>query len=148
MAKRQINVGIVGWGFAGPVFHAPVVDAVPGMKTIAILKRSGSPSDTLWPGAKTVTSMEEFLAISDLDLVVVASPTYNHFEIASQVIHAKKHVVVDKPFTVTQAEALRLTDLAKRAGVICSVYHNRRRVLPRRQHCCDNRAIADGITMS
>lgn len=62
----------------------------------------------------------------DIDLVVIATPNDTHFPLAKAALEAGKHVVVDKPFTVTLSQARELENLAKHCGRILSVFHNRR----------------------
>ena len=62
----------------------------------------------------------------DIDVVIITSPNATHYEYTRLAIEAGKHVVVEKPFTVTSAEADQLIDLAKQKGVLLTVYHNRR----------------------
>jgi scyllo-inositol 2-dehydrogenase (NADP+) len=107
----MLNVGLVGFGFAGKVFHAPVIRAVEGLHLAAIERRD----------------VEAVLA-RHVDLVVIATPNTSHHPIAKQCLLAGCHVVVDKPFTTTLAEAEELVELAKQQGRVLSVYQNRRYV--------------------
>lgn len=120
----MLNVGIVGWGFAGKVFHAPIIRAVEGMRLAAIVQRSGQP-DPAYRDVEFVRTIDELLQ-RDIDLVVVATPNPTHHPIAKQSLLAGKHVVVDKPFTVALAEAEDLIAVARKKKKILSVYHNRR----------------------
>ena len=122
----MINVGIVGFGFAARVFHAPVISAVTGLKLRAIVQRSGYDASQLHPKATQVRSVEELLAIAEIQLVVIATPNTSHYSLAKQCLIAGKDVVVDKPFTTTYAEAKELVDLARQSGRLLTVYQNRR----------------------
>ncbi len=115
----MLDVGLVGFGFAGKVFHAPVIRAVPGLRLAAIVQRSG--------GSDFVHSVEELLT-RPVELVVIATPNASHYPIAKQCLLAGRHVVVDKPFTTTVAEAEELVRLAAEQRRVLSVYHNRRYV--------------------
>ena len=119
-----MNVGLVGFGFAGKVFHAPVIRAVDGLRLTTIVQRHGSP-DPKYGDVTFVRSVEAMLA-RDIDLVVVATPNTSHHPIAKQALLAGKHVVVDKPFTPTLAEAEDLVQVAKRQGRLVTVYQDRR----------------------
>lgn len=121
-----LNVGLVGYGFASKTFHAPLIAAVPGLKLVAV-----SSSDPLkvradWPELAVEASPEALFARPDLDLVVIPTPNETHYPLARAALAAGKHVVVDKPFTVSLAEARELAALAKDAGRVLSVFHNRR----------------------
>lgn len=121
----MINVGIVGFGLAGKVFHAPFVSAVEGMNLAAIVRRSGE-ADPKYPNVRFVRSVPELLAMKEIDLVVVATPNDLHAPIAKQALLAGKHVVVDKPFTTTLQEAEELVALAGKQKRIVTVFQNRR----------------------
>ena len=120
----MLNVGLVGFGFAGKVFHAPVIRAVEGLRLTAIVQRHGAP-DPLYTDVEFVRSVDELLN-RPIDLVVVATPNTSHHPIAKQCLLAGRHVVVDKPFTTTLAEAEDLVETAARQQRIVTVYQDRR----------------------
>src|SRR5213595_56194 len=120
----MLNVGLVGFGFAGKVFHAPVIRAVEGLRLTTIVQRHGSP-DARYPDVEFVHSVDEMLT-RKIDLVVVATPNTSHHPIAKQCLLAGRHVVVDKPFTPTLADALDLVQIAKQQQRIVTVYQDRR----------------------
>jgi len=122
----MINVGLVGFGFAGRVFHAPIISAVAGLQLRAILQRSGNEAALSYPSARIVSSMDELLAIDEIKLVVIATPNVFHYPLARQCLLAGRHVVVDKPFTTTYREAADLVGLAKQHGRLLTVYQNLR----------------------
>src|SRR3989442_15490135 len=99
----MLNVGLVGFGFAGKVFHAPVIRVVEGPRLPTIVQRSGPP-DPRYPDAAFVRSVDELLTRA-IDLVVIATPNTSHHPIAKQCLLAGRPVVIDKPFTTTVAEA-------------------------------------------
>ena len=120
----MLNVGLVGFGFAGKVFHAPVIRAVEGLRLTTIVQRHGAP-DPLYADVEFVRSVDELLN-RPIDLVVVATPNTSHHPIAKQCLLAGRHVVVDKPFTTTLAEAEDLVETAARQQRIVTVYQDRR----------------------
>lgn len=120
----MLNVGIVGFGFAGKVFHAPVIRAVAGLRLTTVVQRQGSP-DPRYPDVEFVPSVDALLA-RPIDLVVVATPNTSHYPITKQCLLAGRHVVVDKPFTTTVAEAQELVALGKSQARVLSVYQERR----------------------
>lgn len=120
----MLNVGLVGFGFAGKVFHAPVIRAVDGLRLSTIVQRHGSP-DPKYTDVEFVRSVEELLT-RQIDLVVVATPNTSHHPIARQALLAGKHVVVDKPFTPAMAEAQDLVRVAREQRRIVTVYQDRR----------------------
>ena len=122
----MINVGLIGFGLAGRSFHAPVIGAVNGLRLAAILQRSGDEAAKLYPDARIVRSVEELLAMSDVRLIVVATPNDTHHPIARQCLAADRDVVVDKPLAPTKEEALDLVKFAQERGRLLTVYQNRR----------------------
>ena len=122
----MIEVGLVGFGLAGRAFHAPVIRAVPGLHLAAILQRSGNEAAENYPDVRIVQSVDELLAMREIQLVVIATPNDTHFDLAKQCLAAGRDVVVDKPFTTTLEEARALVGFAKEAGRLITVYQNRR----------------------
>src|SRR5467141_3716496 len=104
----MINVGLIGFGLAGRAFHAPVIRAVHGLRLAAIVQRSGNEAAELYPDVRIVRSPEELLAISDIQLIVIATPNDTHYFLARQCLAAGRDVVVDKPLTPTLGEACDL----------------------------------------
>lgn len=122
----MINVGLIGFGLAGRAFHAPVIHAVHGLRLAAIVQRTGNEAAELYPDARIVRSVEELLAISDIRLVVIATPNDTHYSIARQCLAAGRDVVVDKPLTPTLDEARDLIQFAQERRRLLTVYQNRR----------------------
>jgi scyllo-inositol 2-dehydrogenase (NADP+) len=126
VAKAEVGVAVVGFGLAGRVFHAPFVSAVPGLKLEAIVQRKGDEAGKAYPKARTLRSFEDALRDAAIQLIVVATPNETHFPFAKQALQAGKHVVVDKPFAATSAQAKELWQLAWEKGVVLAPFHNRR----------------------
>jgi predicted dehydrogenase len=123
---NPINVGLVGFGLAGQVFHAPLIHANPNLHLSHILERRGDEAKKRYPEAKIVRDLESLLRESSVHLIVVATPNTSHLEIAAQSLQAGKHVVVDKPFTITSTDADELIAISKKVGRVLSVFQNRR----------------------
>lgn len=123
---RTVQVGLIGFGLGGRVFHAPIIRAVPGLQLAAIVERSGNSARAAYPDVRVVRSVSELLSIDSVELVVVTTPNPTHLDLARQCLEAGRHVVVDKPFTTTSAEAEELVRLAKERNRLITVYHNRR----------------------
>jgi len=122
----MIRVGLVGFGMAGRVFHAPLISSVEGLELAAVLERRTDQAATRYPGIVTYRSLEEMLEDASLGLFVVATPSGTHFEIARQILKAGKNVVVDKPMAVQSAQVAELMELATTHGAALAVFHNRR----------------------
>jgi predicted dehydrogenase len=111
---------------SGKLFHAPFIAVHPGFELYSVLERSKKQVQEIYPAVKSVSSMEEILNDPEVELVVVNTPNYTHFEYASKALMAGKHVVVEKPFTVNAEEAAILIKIAEEQNRILTVYHNRR----------------------
>ena len=122
----MIDVGLIGFGLAGRAFHAPVIRATPGLRLAAILQRHGNEAAEKYPDVRVVRNVEELLSMSEVRLVVIATPNDAHAPIARQCLEAGRDVVVDKPFATTLREAAELVELARKCGRLITVYHNRR----------------------
>jgi len=127
----QLNVAVVGFGPAGAVFHAPLIAAEPRMRVAAIVTGSAeraAQAQAEHPDARILPSADDLFGAAgkQIDLVVVAAPNDAHAPLARAALAAGKPVVVDKPVTPTAAEARELIELADRAGLLLSVFQNRR----------------------
>jgi predicted dehydrogenase len=126
MAEREVGVGVIGFGLGGRVFHAPFVSAVPGLRLVSIMQRTGDEAAKAYPGVKIERSIDGTLADKSIEVVVVSTPNETHFALAKRVLEAGKHVIIDKPFAPTAAEALELGRIAKSKGLLAIPFHNRR----------------------
>jgi predicted dehydrogenase len=126
MTSRTLRAGLVGYGFAGQTFHAPVLSAVPGLELAAVASSRPHKVHADWPGVAVVPDAAALVGRPDIDLVVVATPNAQHHPVAKAALEAGKHVVVDKPFTLDVAEARELELLARRNNRLLAVYQNRR----------------------
>ncbi|MDM4207630.1 oxidoreductase [Klebsiella spallanzanii] len=121
-----IRVGLIGYGYASKTFHAPLISGTPGMTLAAVSSSDQSKVLADWPANKVVSDPRQLFDDSAIDLVVIPTPNDTHFPLAKAALEAGKHVVVDKPFTVTLSQARELDAIAKREGRLLSVFHNRR----------------------
>jgi len=121
-----INTAILSFGMSGQIFHAPFLQVVPGFNFYAVWERTKNSAGQKYPSVKTYRTLQELLADPAVELVVVNTPNYTHYEYTKSALLAGKHVVVEKPFVVTVAEGEELIALAKQQNKVLSVYHNRR----------------------
>jgi scyllo-inositol 2-dehydrogenase (NADP+) len=124
--EKIINTAIIGFGLSGRVFHAPFIYNHPGFSLASVVERKGQSARELFPGVRIVTDYKQLLKDESLDLVVVATPNIHHFGQAKALLEAGKHVVIEKPFTPTSAEADELINIAAKSGKKIFVYQNRR----------------------
>lgn len=123
---RDLNVALVGYGFAGKTFHAPLIAAVDGLNLHTVVSSNAAKVQADFPQARVVANLDEALCDDAIDLVVIATPNMLHATQASAALNAGKHVVVDKPFTVTLAEAENVIADGEKNQRLLSVFQNRR----------------------
>lgn len=126
LRMSAIGVGLVGFGKAGRLFHAPLIEAVRGLRLRTIVQRHGDDALEHHPDVSLLRDSDALLRDANIALVVIATPNDTHFDLARAALEAGKHVVVDKPFTVTAAEAAELIDLARSVRRLVTVFQNRR----------------------
>jgi predicted dehydrogenase len=122
----QINVGLVAFGMSGEFFHAPFIHANPNLHLKSVVERHEEKSKRKYPYVNVVRSLDELIADDSISLVVITTPNHLHYEMAEKCMQAGKHVVIEKPFTVTSADADALIEMAKKNNVLLTVYQNRR----------------------
>jgi predicted dehydrogenase len=122
----MINTALVSFGMSGKVFHAPFIATNPNFNLVGSWERSTKNIEAAYPGTKSYNSYEELLADTNIDLVVVNSPNDTHYAYTKSALLAGKHVVCEKAFTNTSAEAQELDELAQKKGLKLAVYQNRR----------------------
>lgn len=121
-----IRTGIIGYGFATRTFHAPLIEGTPGLSLVAVSSSDAAKVGADRPGLDVPDTPQALIARPDIDLVIIPTPNDTHFPLARAALEAGKHVVVDKPFTLTVKEAHELSALATRQSRVLSVFHNRR----------------------
>ena len=126
MDEPRLKVGLIGYGYAGKTFHAPLIAAVPALQLVAVASSDAAKVHADWPDVAVFATPAELIGRDDLDLVVIATPNDTHHPLARAALLAGRHVVVDKPFTVALGDARELVALARRRRRVLSVFHNRR----------------------
>ncbi|MFF7769628.1 Gfo/Idh/MocA family oxidoreductase [Streptomyces massasporeus] len=125
-----LRVGLVGYGLAGSVFHAPLIAATEGLALDTVVtsnpeRRQQARAE--FPDVRLAATPDElFDRAAELDLIVVASPNKTHVPLARTALEAGLPVVVDKPVAGTAAEARELAALAEERELLLSVFQNRR----------------------
>ncbi|MGA4664063.1 oxidoreductase [Enterobacter ludwigii] len=122
----SIRVGLIGYGYASKTFHAPLIAGTPGMALAAVSSSNATKVHADWPSVPVVSEPKHLFNDPNIDLIVIPTPNDTHFPLAKAALEAGKHVIVDKPFTVTLSQARELDALAKSFGRVLSVFHNRR----------------------
>ncbi len=123
---QPVQTALCSFGMSGRVFHAPFISLQPGLSLYAVFERSKQQAGEYYPGIISYPTLEALLADPTVELVVVNTPNYTHYEYAKKALLAGKHVVVEKPFTTITTEAAELAALAQQQGKVLSVFQNRR----------------------
>ncbi|ERT11479.1 oxidoreductase [Photorhabdus temperata] len=121
-----LKVGLVGYGYASKTFHAPLIAGTAGVRLVAISSSNAEKVKSDWSNIAVVSHPEDLFNDPEIDLIVIPTPNDTHYPLAQKALAAGKHVVVDKPFTITVEQAESLKQQAEQAGLLLSVFHNRR----------------------
>ena len=121
---QPLNVAVIGYGFGGRVFQASPISRTDGMHLAAIVSSRSEAIRKVHPNVAIVPSPDDVFADPSIDLVAISTPNDSHFDLAARALASGKHVVVDKPFTVTAAQARELVRRAEQVGRVLSVFHN------------------------
>src|SRR5512140_2158750 len=127
---QPLNVGLIGYGLGGATFHAPFIAITPGLHLSAVMTSDPARRAAVaarYPDARLANNLDELLGTTPkLDLISISSPNATHFPLAHAALEAGAHVVVDKPFAATAAQAREIETLAARVGRIAIPFQNRR----------------------
>jgi predicted dehydrogenase len=125
---QPIRVGVVGYGIAAQVMHLPFLSTMKEYQVVSILERHASLSREKYPITNLVRTIDEMVSDPNVDLVVITTPNDTHFPYTQKALHAGKHVVLEKPFTINTDDARQLINLSKKSKGQLSVFQNRRYV--------------------
>lgn len=121
---NKIKTALLSYGMSGEVFHGPLLKAHSGFEIVSVFQRN--PQKAANHSFPVVKEFREIINDSSVELVIVNTPNETHHRYASDALEAGKHVIVEKPFTVTVSEADELMALAAKGGRILTVFQNRR----------------------
>jgi predicted dehydrogenase len=124
--EPELAVTLVGYGYAGRTFHVPLIRSVEGLRLTTIVSSRRDDVAAAEPGVRVVATVDEALDGGGAALIVIATPTPTHAALARSAIDAGRHVVIEKPFTVTYDDARDIAARAASKGIVLSVFHNRR----------------------
>jgi len=125
-SDRPIVTAILSYGMSGEVFHAPLLEVHPGFRMKTILQRKSDTSKQYYPKVTIARNLGDVLNDPEIELVIVNTTNDTHFDFTAKALEAGKHVVVEKPFTNTVEDALKLIALAKKKNKMLSVFQSRR----------------------
>ncbi|CAE1133614.1 oxidoreductase [Xanthomonas euroxanthea] len=123
---KPFNLAVVGYGYVGRTFHAPLIASTPGLTLHSVVSSKPQQAQADLPEVAVLADLDTALADPALDAVVLATPNQTHAPFALQALAAGKHVLVDKPFALDAAQARAVVAAAAAAGRIVSVFQNRR----------------------
>lgn len=121
-----ITAGLIGYGLGGRAFHAPYLRTVRGFTLKSVVSRDSAKVHADIPDVAVAPDVPTLLADSTLDLIVVSSPDALHADHAVAALEAGRHVIVDKPFATSLADARRIADAATASGKLAIAFQNRR----------------------
>ena len=124
--NKKVNTALVGFGMSGEFFHAPFLNANPNFNLTKIVERHSNRSKKLYPQVEVVKDYLEVIHDQEIDLIIINTPNHLHFQMAKEALLHSKHVIVEKPFTVTTDEAKELVKVAKEKNKIVTAFQNRR----------------------
>jgi predicted dehydrogenase len=125
---EQVRIGLVGYGKGGRFFHAPLIVGAAGCELAGVVTRSGDRRAELesdHPGTPAYDDLGQ-LAAAGVDAVAISTPADTHLPLVLEAISLGLPVVCDKPFALNAAAAGQAVAAAERAGVLLTVYQNRR----------------------
>ncbi|WP_316737913.1 Gfo/Idh/MocA family oxidoreductase [Pedobacter aquatilis] len=125
-SNKIVTAGLLAYGMSGKVFHAPFLNAHNGFKLKAVVERNTKKAAADYPEILSYNSVDELLKDSEIELVVINTPNNLHYEHAEAALKNGKHILVEKPFTATSAQAKILFELADSVGKQIFFYQNRR----------------------
>ncbi len=127
---RDLHVAVLGYGKGGEVFHAPLIDATPGLRLSAVVTGNAGRAARArerYPHVELLGSADEvWRRPGDFDIAVITTPNDSHVPLASAALKAGLAVVVDKPFALSPDQARELAAQAERLGQALTAFHNRR----------------------
>ena len=112
--SNPINTALCSFGMSGLVFHSPFLSINPHFNLYAVWERTTNHAAEKYPSIKTYRTLEAMLADELVELVIVNTPNFTHYDYAKKALQAGKHVIVEKPFTINLKEAEELIEIAKK----------------------------------
>jgi len=124
--SKPIVTGLLSYGMSGRIFHAPFLASHPGFEFKAVLERNNKSAAQRYPSLESYDSIGEMLQDASIELIVVNTPNYTHFDYAMQALHAGKHVLIEKPAAVTVKQVETLFGEGRKLGLQVMIFQNRR----------------------
>ncbi len=123
---NPIKTALLAYGMSGKVFHSPFLSKNKKFDFYAVLERSKNEAQKDYPNIITYRSIEDLLADTNIELVIINTPNNTHYNFAIQALNAGKHILIEKPFATTNAQAQHIFDLGANKNLKVMAYQNRR----------------------
>jgi predicted dehydrogenase len=128
VSDAAVRIGLVGYGFGGRYFHAPLIAGAAGCVLAGVVTRSAGRRAEVahdHPGVAVHDTVDDLVS-AGVDAVTVCTPAATHTALTDELLRQGLPVVCDKPFALDAHAARRTVELAEREGVLLSPYQNRR----------------------
>ncbi|PLZ99542.1 oxidoreductase [Fischerella thermalis CCMEE 5268] len=122
---KNINIGVIGYGYWGPNLVRNFVET-PGaqVKTVSDFKPELlAKVQARYPNIQVTTDCQDIFNDPKIDAVAIATPVSTHFDLALAALQAGKHVLVEKPMTVSSEQAMQLIEEAEKRNLVLMVDH-------------------------
>ncbi len=124
--SNPVKTAFTAFGMSGLVFHGPLIEVNTNFHLKKVWERTKNLSKQKYKQVEVIRDYQDILTDENIELIVITSPDYLHYEHAKLALNAGKHVVIEKPFTITIQEGRELIELADKKSLVLSVFHNRR----------------------
>lgn len=144
-SKEKIGIGIIGAGSVAEIAHFPSIDQIPEAELVAVCDIVDEYTERAvkkWGAKSKYKDFQEMIKRVDIDLVIIASPNVYHHEHAIACAQAGKHVIIEKPFAITNYEAWDIVNTARKYDTRVMVGCNYRFW---EQHLIAKKLITQGI---
>jgi len=121
-----LKLGTVGFGRIVELVHLPLLKQLPQLEVTGIFDITPQRLSLAAKRGFTPYSELEQLLDSSIDAVLIATPPNSHYQIAEQALRKGKHVIIEKPVTLTAKESIQLKCIAEQEGKIVTIFQNRR----------------------
>src|SRR5579885_1915124 len=120
-----ISVGLIGYGMAGSVFHAPLIKSVDGLTLSAIVSSSPEKVHRDYPDMPVLPTLDALLENNEIQLIVIATTNESHYTLAKRALEAGNHLFVYNPFVISTSHSDELIALSLQQHFFLSFFHIR-----------------------
>lgn len=136
MEKKTLNVAVIGGGFMGKAHSNAWIKVTKFFDVIyninlKVIVGNNSPMEAFaerWGYDEVSYNWQSVVERDDIDIIDICTPTYMHKDMIIKSLNAGKHVMCEKPFTLSYSDALEILDASNKSGALQYLNHNYRRV--------------------